>query len=157
LVNKSNWVRRRWLDFRQGHTVYLVFLMTSATFITTQYVLLIERIPSLVQVFPNIWIFAVVLFAVYMPLAIIVGYWHRKSQWKIEQDAAFRENVIGARMWLFMLELIEGNVTEEEKREVRTMLKKIMKKNPTDKIDRLGNAIDDEARPAEQQKEDIQK
>lgn len=131
--------------------------MTSATFITTQYVLLIERIPSLVQVFPNIWIFAVVLFAVYMPLAIIVGYWHRKSQWKIEQDAAFRENVIGARMWLFMLELIEGNVTEEEKREVRTMLKKIMKKNPTDKIDRLGNAMDDEPRPTEQQKEDVQK
>jgi hypothetical protein len=127
--------------------------MTSATFITTQYVLLIERIPSLVQVFPNIWVFAVVLFAVYMPLAIVVGYWHRKSQWKIEQDAAFRENVIGARMWLFMLELIEGNVSEEEKKQVRAMLNQIMKKNPTDKIDRLGNAMDDEVKPV-QQKED---
>ena len=43
----------------------------------------------------------------------------------------FNENVIGARMWLFMIELIEGNVSDEEKKEVRNMLKQIIKKNPS--------------------------
>ena len=153
MTDRANWARRRWLDFRQGHAVYLAFLMTFANFITIQYALLIREVPALESMFSNLWIFAVIFIVAYIPVAIIVGYWHRKSQWKIEQEAAFRENVIGARMWLFMLELIEGNVTEEEKKEVRNMLKQIMKKNPVDKIDRLGNAIDEGSGPTEQRKE----
>lgn len=106
--------------------------MTFANFITIQYALLIDRIPALNSVFSNLWIFAAIFVSGYVPIAIIIGYWHRKSQWKIEQEAMFNENVIGARMWLFMLELIEGNVTEEEKKQVRTMLKQIIKKNPVE-------------------------
>jgi hypothetical protein len=79
----------------------------------------------------------------------VIGNWHRRSQWKIEQEAAFRENVMGARMWLFMLELIEGNVTEEEKRQMRSMLRQILKKSPGNKVD--------ESIPIEQRKEDVQK
>jgi hypothetical protein len=115
--------------------------MTFANFITIQYALLVERIPSLESVFSSLWIFAIIFVAAYIPISIVVGHWHRKSQWKIEQEAAFNENVIGARMWLFMLELIEGNVSEEEKQQVRKMLRQIMKKNPVDKVDRLGNAV----------------
>jgi hypothetical protein len=148
LVNRGNWARRRWLDFRQGHAIYLAFLMTFANFITIQFALLVEREDSPFRsIFTDIWIFAVIFIAAYVPVSIIVGYWHRKSQWKIEQEAAFRENVIGARMWLFMLELIEGKVTEKEKQEVRTMLKQIMKKDPVDKTDRLGSAAEEDSEP----------
>jgi hypothetical protein len=129
LVNRANWVRRRWLDFRQGHSVYLVFLMTFANFITIQFALLIDRIPALNLIFPNLWVFAVIFVSGYVPLSIAIGYWHRKSQWKIEQEAMFNENVVQAKMWLFMLELIDGNVTEEEKKQVRTMLRQIIKKD----------------------------
>lgn len=90
-----------------------------------------------------------------MPIAIIVGYWHRKSQWKVEQEAMFNENVIQAKMWLFMLELIEGKVTEEEKRQMRNMLRQIMKKDPVDKVDKLGGTLE-ESMPLEQRKEDSQ-
>lgn len=156
MINRSNWVRRRWLDFRQGHTIYLIFLMTFANFITIQYALLIDRIPTLNSIFSNLWIFATIFVAAYIPLAIVIGNWHRKSQWKIEQEAAFRENVMGARMWLFMLELIEGNVTEEEKVLMRNMLRQIMKKSPDNKIDGLGSKVE-ESIPVEQGKEDLQK
>lgn len=125
----GNWARRRWLDFRQGHGIYLVFLMTFANFIIIQYALLIDRIPALSAIFSSLWIFAGVFVAAYVPLAIVIGYWHRISQMKIEQEAIFNENVINARMWLFMLELIEGNVTEEEKSEMRKMLSGITKKD----------------------------
>lgn len=132
MVNRANWARRRWLDFRQGHTIYLAFLMTFANFITIQYALLVDRIPTLNSVFSNLWIFAAVFVAAYFPISILVGYWHRKSQWKIEQDALFNENVVGARMWLFMLELIDGKLTEEEKKEMRNVLRKIVKKDVLD-------------------------
>ena len=105
--------------------------MTFANFITIQYALLIDRVPALSSIFSNLWIFAALFVAGYVPAAIVIGYWHRKSQWKIEQEAMFNENVIGARMWLFMIELIEGNVSDEEKKEVRNMLKQIIKKNPS--------------------------
>jgi hypothetical protein len=133
LALKRNWIGRRWLDFRQGHSLYLVFMMTFANFITIQYALLINRIPWLESIFSNLWIFALLFVTGYIPLAIVVGNWHRTSQWKIEQEATFRENVVGARMWLFMLELIDGNVTDEEKQEMRQFLRQILKKQRVDK------------------------
>jgi hypothetical protein len=42
----------------------------------------------------------------------------------------FSENVVQARLWLFMINLVEGKVTEEEREEMREMLKKIIKKLP---------------------------
>lgn len=118
------------MDFRQGHSVYLIFLMTFANFITIQYALLIDRVPVLNSLFSNLWIFAALFISAYIPIAIVIGYWHRKTQWKVEQEAMFNENIVQARLWLFMLELIEGNVSEEEKKEMRNMLKQIIKKNP---------------------------
>ncbi len=130
MVGKSNWARRRWLDFRQGHSVYLVFLMTFANFVTIQYALLVDRIPSLSSIFSNLWIFATIFIAAYVPIAIAIGYWHRKTQLKTEAEVLFNENVIEARMWLFMIELIEGKVSEEEKNQMRNMLNNIIKKQP---------------------------
>jgi len=102
--------------------------MTFANFIIIQYALLIDRIPALNSIFGSLPIFASIFIGIYVPLAIGIGYWHRKSQMKIEQEAIFNENVMNARMWLFMLELIEGSVSEEEKTQMRNMLKGIAKK-----------------------------
>jgi hypothetical protein len=124
----SNWFRRRWLDFRNGHSIYLIFIMTFANFVTIQYSLLIEQIPAINSIFNNIWTFAIVFVAAYIPLGMIIGYWHRKSQWKVEQEAMFRENVVGARIWLFTIKLIEGEATEEEKRNMIDYLSTIVSK-----------------------------
>lgn len=123
-------MRRRWLDFRQGHTIYLVFAMTFLNFITIQYALLVQRVPALQPVFSSLWIFAAIFVAAYVPLAIVIGYWHRKTQWKVEQEAMFNENVVQARLWLFMINLVEGKATEKERKEMREMLEKIMRKLP---------------------------
>jgi hypothetical protein len=129
---RNSWVRRRWLDFRQGHSIYLAFLIMFANFITIQYSLMVDRLPALQPLFSNVLVFAVAVIAVYMPIAIVVGYWHRKSQWKIEQEALFSENVVQARMYLFLMRLIEGRATEQERKEMREMLEKIIKKMPSD-------------------------
>jgi len=121
----SDWFRRRWLDFRNGHSIYLVFAMTFANFITIQYQLLIDRLPYLAGIFDSILIFAMVFILAYVPLSIVLGYWHRKSQWKVEQDALFRENKVGAIMWMYVIDLIEGNVSEEDKKLMKESLLKI--------------------------------
>ena len=118
----SDWFRRRWLDFRNGHSIYLIFAMTFANFITIQYKLLIDQIPYLAGIFDNIIIFAIVFILAYVPLSIFLGYWHRKSQWKVEQDALFRENKVGAIMWMYVIDLIEGNVSEEDKKLMKEAL-----------------------------------
>ena len=121
----SDWLRRRWLDFRNGHSIYLVFAMTFANFITIQYALLIERLPYWAGIFSSIWIFAIMFILFYVPLSIVLGYWHRKSQWRVEQDALFRENKVGAIMWMYVIDLIEGKVSEEDKKLMRESLLRI--------------------------------
>lgn len=127
LIRDSNWLRRRWLDFRNGHSIYLIFAMTFANFVTIQYKLLIDRVPFLDSIFGSIWVFAIVFIAVYLPLGIIIGYWHKKSQWSVEQEALFRENKVGAVMWLYMIDLIEGNVSDEDKKIMKDTLLRITK------------------------------
>ena len=137
MKKNNNWFRRRWLDFRQGHSIYLIFLMTFANFIVIQYRLLIDRMPSIDSLIGgNIVGFAATFIAIYVPLSIIIGYWHRKSQWRIEAEALFKENRIGATMWLFVIDLIDGKITEQEKKEMREMLLKITKGNKIPKVEK---------------------
>ncbi|TLX69181.1 MAG: hypothetical protein E6L03_01020 [Thaumarchaeota archaeon] len=126
-LNNTDWFRRRWLDFRNGHTIYLVFAMTFANFITIQYKLLIDKIPYFSGIFDSILIFALLFILIYVPLSIFLGYWHRKTQWKVEQDALFRENKVGAIMWMYVIDLIEGNVSEEDKKIMKEALMRITK------------------------------
>jgi hypothetical protein len=130
---RNSWVRRRWLDFRQGHSIYLAFLIMFANFITIQYSLMIERIPAFSTIFSNVWVFVVAFIAIYMPLSIVIGYWHRKSQWKVEQEAMFNENVVQATMYLFLIRLIEGKATDKERQDMKAMLEKIIAKGPKPK------------------------
>ncbi|HEX7274470.1 MAG TPA: hypothetical protein VF248_02550 [Nitrososphaeraceae archaeon] len=101
--------------------------MTFANFITIQYQLLIDRLPYWAGIFNSIWIFAILFVLAYVPVSIVLGYWHRKSQWKVEQDALFRENKVGAIMWMYVIDLIEGKVAEEDRKLMREALLRITK------------------------------
>ncbi len=116
------------MDFRQGQGIYLGFLIYFADSILIQYVLLIGKFPFIDSLLgANIIGFAITFIALYVPLAIIIGYWHRKSQWKIEVEALFKENELGATMWLFVIDLVDGKITEKEMQEMREMLLRITK------------------------------
>jgi hypothetical protein len=64
----------------------------------------------------------------YLPLGMIIGYWHRKNQFSVEAEALFNQNQIGATINLFLIDLIDGKVTEEEKQHMRKYLLNIMKR-----------------------------
>ena len=124
----NNFIRRRWLDFRQGNGIYLIFLITFGEFIVIQYKLLIDKVPFINSfIGGNIIGFASIFFAIYIPLSLIIGYWHRKNQLKVDSEALFKENKIGATLWLFVIDLIDGKLTDREKQEMREMLLRITK------------------------------
>ena len=102
--------------------------MTFANFVTIQYKLLIDKVPAIHSVFDSIWVFAIVFVIIYVPLGMIIGFWHRKNQFSVEAEALFSQNQIGATINLFLIDLIDGRVTDEEKQQMRSYLLKIMRR-----------------------------
>jgi uncharacterized protein YneF (UPF0154 family) len=126
---KEGWGRRRWWEFRQGHTVYLIFVLTFINFILIAYRLLIERVTFFKDLVPELWIFALMFILVYVPAAIIIGYWHRRTQLRVETTIINQQNPVLAKMIRTLLDVQTGKASEEEIKEFRDMLKSIERKH----------------------------
>ena len=121
----NGWIRSRWWEFRAGHSVYLIFVLTFINFILISYRLLIEKIPMFQDLFPNLSIF-VLLF--YIPTAIIIGFWHRNTQLKVETTLTMQQNPVLAKMFRTILDVQTGQASDQEIKEFRALLMKIEKK-----------------------------
>lgn len=91
-VKRSNWIQRRWFDFRNGHSVYLSFALTFINFAVITFSLAVERIPVLKEWFPSMWSWALFFFCIYIPLAVIIGFLHLKKQVPKEQEQLMNSN-----------------------------------------------------------------
>jgi len=126
---KESWMRRRWWEFRQGHSVYLIFGLTFINFILIAYRLLIERITFFKDLVPELWIFALMFISFYVPAAILIGVWHRRTQLRVETTLVNQQNPVLARMIRTLLDVQMGKATDEEIKKFRDMLVKIEKKS----------------------------
>ena len=126
---KESWMRRRWWEFRQGHSVYLIFVLTFINFILIAYRLLIERVTIFKELIPELWIFALMFILIYVPTAILVGYWHRKTQLRVETTLVHQQNPILAKMIRTLLDVQTGKASKDEIEEFRKMLTQIEKKD----------------------------
>ena len=125
---KSGWLRERWWEFRAGHSVYLIFVLTFINFILISYRLLIEKIPIFQELIPDLWLFVLLFLAFYIPASIIIGFWHRKTQLKVETTLNMQQNPLYAKMFRTMLDVQTGKATDEEIKEFRKFLTEIEKK-----------------------------
>ena len=125
---QEGWFRSRWWEFRIGHSTYLIFLLTFTNFVLISYRLLIERIPFLQDIVPELWIFAILFLLLYIPTSIIIGFWHRKSQLKIDTTLGMYQNPFVAKMFRTILDVQTGKASTEEIEEFRKLLLKIEKK-----------------------------
>lgn len=121
-------MRSRWWEFRIGHGTYLIFILTFVNFILISYRLLIERIPFLQETIPELWVFVLIFLAFYIPTSIIIGFWHRKTQLKVETTLAMEQNPLVAKIFRTMLDVQTGKATKEEIEKFREFLLKIEKK-----------------------------
>ncbi len=123
-MNKD-WFRRRWFDFRQGHSVYLIFVLTFANFILIFHRLLVERVEFLNKIFSELWIFVLFFIIIYIPLSIIIGAWHRKTQLRVEAEVALLQNPLWAKVFRTLLDVQTGDISKDEIEKMRNLLKKI--------------------------------
>ena len=128
----SNWFRRRWFDFRLGHSVYLIFLLSFSNFILIFHRLLIERVEFLDEIFSELWMFIVLFVVIYFPISIAIGAWHRKTQIKIENEQSLLNNPFMARNFRMMIDIIEGKASKDEVEKFREFLTKIEKKSESE-------------------------
>ena len=118
----SSWFRRRWLDFRFGHGLYLIFALSFANFILIFHRLLIERVEILNEVFSDLWFFTLVFVLAYIPISISIGAWHRKTQLKVESEQTLLNNPFMARNFRMLIDIIQGSASEEDVQKFRNFL-----------------------------------
>jgi len=124
---ETSWVRRRWFDFRLGHGMYLIFAMSFANFILIFYRLLVERIEFLAEIITNLGTFVIILLITYVPLAILIGNWHKKTQIKVDQEQVFRRSPYLAEAFRVIIDILDGKTTKEEIEKYRKFLISIEK------------------------------
>ena len=119
---KNYWIRRRWLDFRQGHGMYLIFALSFINFVLIFHRLLIERIDFLEEAFSSLWFFAIVFLILYIPVAILIGFWHRRTQVKIETEQGMRNNPFLAKIFRMLVDMIDEKASKEDIEKFRNLL-----------------------------------
>ena len=108
----QGWGRRRWWEFRQGHSIYLIFMLTFVNFILISYRLLIERVAIFKELIPELWIFALLFIVCYIPAATLIGFWHRRTQLRVETTLVNQQNPILAKMIRTLLDVQTGKATK---------------------------------------------
>ena len=126
-MNK-NWIRIRWMDSRSGTSIYLLFGLSLTNFILISYNFLLEKDPLFDGLISDLWIFALIFLISYVPISIIIGFWHRKTQLKVDTTLAMYQNPFTAKMFRTILDVQTGKATTEEIEEFRKLLLKIEKK-----------------------------
>ena len=93
--------------------------------------MLIERITALDDLFSDLWVFLVIFILIYIPTAVLIGYWHNRTQMRVEITRMVRENPMIARMWRVLFEIQMGKFSEDEVKEILEILKSIEKGKKT--------------------------
>tara|TARA_B100001013_G_scaffold31106_1_gene16910 strand:- start:91 stop:588 length:498 start_codon:yes stop_codon:yes gene_type:complete len=90
----ENFGFRSWFYFRMGWGTYFAFIFAAINTLTVTYYLAIERIPTLITIFPTFLQYILIISAIGVPLLIIVGYVHYKRTlaFKSEIDVTMESN-----------------------------------------------------------------
>ncbi|GEM_PF-3955524 len=130
--------RRRWLDFRNGHSIYLAFILTFINFILITYNFAVDKIvktlPFLHGFADSLLAFTILFVVVYVPAAILIGYWHRRNQYSVENEAMLKENWVWAWVMRYEIRLIQGKTTPEENEKMVNYLETILKRQKKDAL-----------------------
>ena len=130
-------IRRRWLDFRNGHSIYLAFLLTFINFILISYNFLIKQLPFGIGDSLTLPSFILLFVLIYIPTAITLGVWHRKHQYSVENEALLRQNWMWAWISQYQIRLIKGKTNPKEDEYIINYLNDILIR--TNKSELLGD------------------
>jgi len=91
---KLSFAGRLWFYFRMGYNTYLTFILGYVTTIVTVYYLAIKSIPALLNLFPNLTSFAILVAVVGSVASIGIGWVHmkRSPMYSAEVDVGVEAN-----------------------------------------------------------------
>jgi hypothetical protein len=148
----KGFVRRRWLDFRNGHSIYLAFLLTFINFILISYNFLIKQLPFGIGDSMTLPSFILLFVLIYIPTAITLGVWHRKHQYSVENEALLRQNWMWAWISQYQIRLIKGKTNPKEDEYIINYLNDILIR--TNKSELLGDEGNVSPLPKEEKLDD---
>ena len=91
------------------------------------------------NLFSELWFFLLIFVIAYIPIAIGIGAWHRRTQIKVENEQALLNNPFMARNFRMLIDIIEGKASKEEISKFREFLHRIEKKSDTSFSDQKPN------------------
>ncbi|MFY3742140.1 MAG: hypothetical protein HMLIMOIP_002604 [Candidatus Nitrosomirales archaeon] len=139
--SNSSLMQKGWLDFRNGHSVYLSFILTFMNSILIAYHFAISQFALMDNIFFNVGLFAMFFLGVYIPASVIIGYWHRRHQWTVENEALLQENWVWAWIARYQIRLIEGKANEQETKQVMDYLEAILQRQKKNGASLMGSKI----------------
>ena len=145
-------LRKRWLDFRNGHSIYLAFVLTFINFILISYNFAIKQLPFGIGDYMTLPLFVFIFVLIYGPTAIMFGVWHRKHQYSVENEALLRQNWMWAWISQYQIRLIKGKTNPKEDEYVIRYLNEILVR--TNKKDLIGQEDSTTELPKEKGPED---
>ena len=92
LTRKKGFFQRRWTDFRTGHGTYLVYFLAFMNFSILVYELVLVNIPGVLVIIPTLFHFLLIFLLIYIPLAAIIGWLHRRYQMPIDIALSMKQN-----------------------------------------------------------------
>lgn len=101
----KEWIRRRWFDVRQGYANYVSVVLAFVNFV----LIISVKFNSLSLALLMLTIGPAAGF-----MAMSIGYAHRMHQMKTDQDSAYEQSRLAARVSLVTLKMLEGTATKEE-------------------------------------------
>ena len=90
---------RGWYYFRMGWSTYFAFLFAAINTLTVTYYLAIEKVPSLVSIFPTFFQYVLIISGIGIPLLVLIGYAHfkRTKAFQSEVEILIEINPFAAR------------------------------------------------------------
>ena len=126
MANQNQWFRKRWLEGRFGHSIYLMYGLTFANFILIAYRFLIEQDSFFTSVIENLWVFIIIFLVSYIPVSIIIGRWHTQNQMWVENYLKRLEDPLLASWFRTLLDVETKKASEKEIEEFKGKLDKII-------------------------------
>jgi len=113
------------MDGRTGTTVYMIFAFTFVNFILITFRFLIEEDPLFKEIFSDLLMFGLIFLITYIPVSIVIGFVHRKTQLSVDMTIKFLEQPLLMKMFRIWLDVETGNEKKEELEEFERILQKI--------------------------------
>lgn len=125
MMGKKNIFRKFWWDGRTGHSTYLMFLLTFTNFILISYNYLLMDNTFFEDLKSDLVLFSIIFIIFYIPISILIGRWHTKTQISVDNTLRLQEDPIRAKMVKTLLDAYTGKASKEEIEEVRKFMLEI--------------------------------